>query len=555
VTLDLNRNLELRFAYLGIWAGHNREEDTTSTSSGIHGATTVQATFSLSVSSTGSKGFSHQSQSFCRDRDDANDTIIMEHDFSHLNDVLGSFPMIKRYSFITLFFDLPEATPYEAITSQLTDALTRLNAAFPWLSGRVIYVGEGALRTRTIVAHSTQIPLIVSDLRSSEGTPSMRELSERKFPMHLLDSSWLLPDIALNWASDNDPTTIAPVLLIQANLLPGSGLALSIASNHTTMDMTGLGIVVSWFAKACRGDAFTQTELDQGNQDRRNVIPLLGEDYVPGPELDDSLLKSSPSMTEAANPGPNPAEGCAWSYISLPSSSVAAIKAEASKQNVVPYISTDDALCALLWERIISARTALSSTSTADSSPTSTRSSSLRISDNQPVSKSTFCRTVSLRAHFGLQSAGYTGHLVDCAYTKLPSPSSTNSIPSLQALVGSLRQTLLNTSQLAYHMRAFATTLQRLEDKSRILNGARLDPVKDVVVSSYANLRCCELDFGTILRTPLAARRPKVAPWPGLCYIMPADRGGSVAVGVCLKSREIEWLKGDRVGGWGEVVG
>jgi trichothecene 3-O-acetyltransferase len=485
----------------------------------------------------------------------------MEHDFSHLNDVLGSFPMIKRYSFITLFFDLSESTSLDAITSQLAKALSSLSVAFPWLSGRVVYVGEGAARTRTIVPHGDHIPLIVSDLSSSEGIPSMSELSEGRFPMHLLDYSWLLPTIATSWASDNDPSTIAPVFIVQANLLRGGGLALSIASNHTTMDMTGLGIVVSWFAKACRGDPFTQTEIDQGNQDRRNVIPLLGDDYIPGPELDDSLLKPPPITSETTESGPSPAEGCKWSYISFPSLSVARIKAEASKQTVVPYISTDDALCALLWQRIVSARIALSSTSALDPSTSSspntprTSSSSLSVPDTHPQLGSTLCRTVSLRPHFGLQSANYTGHLVDCAYTPLPSPPSPTPVPSIQSLVSSLRQTLLNTSQLTYHMRAFATTLQRLEDKSQILNGARLDPSKDVVVSSYANLRCCELDFGAVLGKAVAARRPRVAPWPGLCYIMPADGDGSIAVGMCLNSWEVEWLRRDRVGGWGDVVG
>lgn len=96
-------------------------------------------------------------------------------------------------------------------------------------------------------------------------------------------------------------------------------------------------------------------------------------------------------------------------------------------------------------------------------------------------------------------------------------------------------------------MRAYATVLSRLADKTKIVNGAQLDPNVDVVVSSYANMKCCEAEWGGVLGMPLAARRPDMAAWPSLLYIMPKDRDGGTSVAVCLSEEELERLRRDEV--------
>lgn len=524
----------------------------------------------------------------------------MEVDFEHLTDVLGSLQMIKRYSFITLFFDLGADSNVERVSDQLKASLSCLNEAFPCLSGRVIYEGRDGTHTgiRKIIPHHETIPWNVVDHRRSISVPSLATLSAAGFPMSMLDASWLLPSIALTWASDSFDK-IAPVLILQANFLPGGGLALSIASNHACMDMTGLGLFIAYLAKASRAEPFTPSEVEGGNGDRRNIVPLLDDAYIPGPELDDSLLKppppSSSKGTDSAGPSPAapPAE---WAYLRFTNTSLASLKAAASTDLTgVPYISTDDAISAFLWQRISAARAA---TTASDSNSNPSAPSPTNTSTSTAPS-TTLTRTISMRPFLNLPH--YTGHLVDCVHVTLPNPSSTppyqpapssplssSSAPpplhalSLSTLASHLRHPLLAAAPqretLLHHFRAYTTVLARLADKTRIVNGALLNPATDVVVSSYANLRCCELefDFGLSLaplssqtnsgnnstgacsaaasgagsasetqRTikALTARRPNFAPWPSLCYIMPRDADGSVAVAVCLAPHELAWLR------------
>ena len=114
-------------------------------------------------------------------------------------------------------------------------------------------------------------------------------------------------------------------------------------------------------------------------------------------------------------------------------------------------------------------------------------------------------------------------------------------------LAGRLRRLLLQDGKIKHHMRAFATVLDRLDDKSKLLNGAKLDPTRDVVVSSYANIKCCELSFGPLLGRPEAARRPRMPAWPSLCYMMPKARSGDIAVALCVGEEDTEKLRKDEV--------
>ncbi|ETN42412.1 uncharacterized protein HMPREF1541_01566 [Cyphellophora europaea CBS 101466] len=438
-------------------------------------------------------------------------------DFSHLTDVLGSLQMIKRYSLISLFFTTPGDSSPESITDGLNDALRKLAQAFPYLAGRVVYDGRDDAHTgiRKIVPHEGVIPLLVKDFCTDADVASMEDMVAARFPMRMLDPQRIVPPIAMTWATDNFDK-YAPVLILQANIIRG-GLILTIAGNHATMDMTGLGIVISFIAKACGREPFTDEEIEEGNQDRRNVVPLLDDSYQPGSELDDSLIKPPPPDAPPMTIPP-----AKWVYLNFPSSPLPKLKTAASDQSVVPYISTDDAISALLWQRITHARATLHPTL-------------------HPFA-SQLCRTVSLRSFLKLK--GYIGHLVDCVYARLPD---VHNLP-LGEIAGRLRLQLRDEAKIVQHMRAYATALHRLDDKTQIVNGAQLNPNVDVVVSSYANLKCSELDFGAELGgNPVAARRPRMDAWPSLLYIMPRDRNGETAVAVCLPEEELEVLKRDEV--------
>ncbi|TLD32781.1 hypothetical protein PspLS_01648 [Pyricularia sp. CBS 133598] len=453
--------------------------------------------------------------------------------FEHLDDTFGSFSMIRRYTPICLFFSLPEDAPSVQIEVEqhVRRGLAEVARGLPWVAGRVIYEGRDETHSgmRRVIPHADEIELIVRDCTAE--LPSFQEMKDANFPMHLLRTDLVVPPIAVTWvASPYDNDIIAPVLVLQANFVRG-GLVLTIASNHTTMDMTGLGMLIGFFSKACRGESLTSDEIAQANQDRRNVIPLLGEDYQPGPELDDCFIpqmQTPPPKSTTATPS-KPAK---WAYFNFSQQALKDLKLEASKQTIVPYISTDDAVTALCWQRTQAARAA-------------------KLGQN---ASSTLARVLSMRHLLGLSGPGkhYMGHLTDCGYVE---QADVFTLP-VGDVAGRLRAVLRAEDAQREHFCAFSTMVHRLDDKSVLANGARQDPHSGVVVSSYVNVKTGSMSFGGALGRPVATRRPMMAPWPSLLYLMPLDAKGEMAVGFCLAENEIDTLRRDEVlGRYAEYVG
>jgi hypothetical protein len=60
------------------------------------------------------------------------------------------------------------------------------------------------------------------------------------------------------------------------------------------------------------------------------------------------------------------------------------------------------------------------------------------------------------------------------------------------------------------------------------------------MLSSWAKVDCCELDFNLGLGRPEAVRRPQFQPVESLIYLMPRTLGGEVAVAICLRDEDME---------------
>ena len=444
-------------------------------------------------------------------------TTTGQDDFSHLVDVLGSYPMIKRYIVLCLCFDLDTETAsfHTSLEYVVRSALRKLKQGFPFLAGQVIYEGraEGVSGIAKMVPLNDEIEFRINDLRNDPQLPTMAEMNKANFPMSMLDPNILLPPIAVSWDSDGFDK-IAPVLILRANVIKG-GVLLSFSGNHAVMDMTGLGMVVSLFSKACCNEPFTEQDIQKGNQDRRNAIPLLNDDYRPGDELDDLYARSSNEDRERVILASNPR----WAYFNFRAQDLENLKEQASQQDIVPYVSTDDAISALCWLRTSQIR-------------------SLRLGDQI---ESTFCRVLSARRYLGLE--GYMGHMVDCQYE---TEVDVHKRP-LGEVAARLRNLLLQEDKIRYHMRAYATLLSRLADKNKLVNGAKLDVDRDLVVSSYTNVRCCETSFGPLLGVPDAARRPRMPAWPSLFYAMPKSKNGDIAVAFCASEEDMKRLMEDEV--------
>ncbi|KAM0449562.1 hypothetical protein ACHAO4_007584 [Trichoderma viride] len=90
----------------------------------------------------------------------------------------------------------------------------------------------------------------------------------------MLDGSLIAPVVAFPQSYEESDLKPAPVISFQANFVKG-GLLLDFAAQHNTMDLSGMCQCLHLLAKAMRGDEFSALELEQGNRDRRYLVPLL----------------------------------------------------------------------------------------------------------------------------------------------------------------------------------------------------------------------------------------------------------------------------------------
>lgn len=446
-------------------------------------------------------------------------------------DVLGELLPFKLYTQICFCFSMPDdAPPRSAIIATLTNGLERLSASFPWLAGQVVNIA-GPEQDETEIFKMKPFEktprLVVKDLTKDPSIPTMEALRNANFPISMLDENIIAPLKTLPEDNSNEP---APIFVLQANFIVG-GLLLTIVGQHSTMDMTGQGQIISLLSKACHHEQFTNEELITGNLPRRNLIPLLDESYTPGAELAYQIVSPTPAHPIPSNhtnipPTPTPpSPKSTWAYFAFPSTSLTSLKALAS--STLPpstsYITTDDALSAFIWQSITRAR----------------------LSRLSPTATTLLARAVDVRSILNIP-ATYPGMMQNMTYqthtlaTLLSSP--------LGVLASHLRSAL-TSSLLAFSTRALATALSRATtttSKNLISLTATINPSTDIMLSSWAKLSYCHfLDFSFGIGKPLAVLRPGFTPVESLIYMMPRTPSGEITVAVCLRDEDMGRLRAD----------
>jgi trichothecene 3-O-acetyltransferase len=447
-------------------------------------------------------------------------------DFSKYQDVFGQLLFLKTYTQLVLCFSTPCGISSESITKELKNAALKLTHAFPFLAGQVITEGAGPATTGLCKIipygpHAENSILHVKDCTAL--VPPYAEIIKAKAPFSLLDGDIIAPRKGLPLSYEETEEDPAPVLIIQANFIVG-GLLLTFAGQHNIMDMNGQGQIIRLFAKALRGESFSKAEIEGGNLDRRNIIPLLGPDE---PLRDHSLLRPRPQTNGVAPTPPSEPAPISWAYFHFPASKLRVLKSLASKpiqeprtEPPVPFISTNDVLSAFIWQRISAVRaTRLPS----DASTTLCRAANARRFLDPPVPET------------------YTGHMVTCTFSCL-SFSSIASTP-LSTLTSLIRSAL--NAITPYDVRSLVTLIANEPDKGSVSYGASLDIDKDVLFSSWADLRLYGTDFGDVLGKPEFVRRQRFVPMESLIYLMPRTDGGDIDAAICLKDVDLEGLKGD----------
>lgn len=453
-------------------------------------------------------------------------------------DIFGQQPGIQIYTQICLCYAIPDDTSSRtSIIEKLTIGLERLSVSFPWLAGKLVHQTsseKGNTGIFKIKAHEQVPQLVVKGLRHDTSIPTMHVLREASFPMSMLDESIIAPRRTIPGSPDEPALDSPPVFIVQANFITG-GLLLTFNGLHSVMDMIGQGQIMHLLSKACRNEEFTGDELASGNLDRKDIIPLLGDNYTPGAEIAHQMVKpttgppphpegnSGTDGGDATSPAPSPLSS-AWSYFIFSPSSLASLKslAEETVDLSSGYISTDDALSAFVWQSIVRAR----------------------IPRLGLATESTFARAVDVRHYLDLP-ATYTGMVQNMTYNTSTLDSLINA--PLGTTSSRLRSALdpKKSLDLGHQTRALATVLHRSPDKSITSIVASLDSSRDLMFSSWAKVGCYRFDFGLGLGTPEAVRRPRFTPYEGLIYSMPKALDGEIAVAVCLRDDDTERLRAD----------
>ena len=322
-----------------------------------------------------------------------------------------------------------------------------------------------------------------------------------------------------------------PPFAAQVNVVRGE-IILCICKHHSAMDASATARVIRRWAELCRAISMNQTAapLEKGCLDRSPVVN--------GGQKDESIRHPSYWMGDAAAeedkerslpPVPERPK-MIGRYFRINKEEIARLKNEiitflGSNESSGAWVSTNDTLCAVLWQAIVRARLGFRSEAGDGCSrlgvPVNVRR---RMVPPLPL--------------------GYIGNAVVDATAQQPMAElAIWSIPQLAHTAYSIRQAIASVNDR--YVRALISAIDDLEDVSSVKANHRNYLGNDLVITSWLELGLCELDWGGKVGM-IAERTPKYDGFDGLCIILPRRRDGSVKVMVGLEVGCTERLECDK---------
>lgn len=435
--------------------------------------------------------------------------------------IVDQLPRMNFHIQMVVCFPLAETADKSEIIADLENGLKTLTQVFPFLNKQVVLEHDTGSAVTTSGTHklaprenANELLLRVNQL--DDHFPSYKQISKSRAPASMLNGNVLAP--MKNIPDRCDFSAPQPVLVIQANFVTG-GLLLCFAAMHNALDGSAVGQLIRHFATACRGEKISDADIEAGNLARPNLFPPLR----PGePSHDHSAIhsKCDPSPPEISDSQPAP-----WTYFGFSAAKLAQLKMEASRKpstaSDCSWVSTNDALSALIWRAIVTAR----------------------LPKLKLDSTSLLVRVVNGRKW--VQPAvpdRYMGNCLVDAYSRLPARDLAQTL-HISDIAVLLRTTLSAIDE--HRLRSFVSLLQAEPDK-RNINRVRA-PETDVLISSWAALPIYPSDFGARLGKPEFVRRPTSGPVVSDVFIMPCNRAGDIDVAICEKADDLERLKADPV--------
>ncbi|EFX06189.1 trichothecene 3-o-acetyltransferase [Grosmannia clavigera kw1407] len=357
--------------------------------------------------------------------------------------------------------------------------------------------------------------LVVKDLRAPGAfCMSYAELKAKNFPVSAFDGELLLRRSV--WPS---PGEELPISLVQANFVQG-GLILTWCILHMVGDGNTFFTWTKVWAEECRragGDEIAKPlKLDPAIfSDRKLVMRSTGRH--PGRLSDHPEYTLIPFTPQGAPPKMLSQDHRGQVFYFSPAS-LAALKAEASpvkasRAHRQKWISTNDALSALLWRTVMAVQSPLDS---LEGDPVSVFNIAIdgRLRTDPPVHPNTL------------------GCFLEYVAVSAPIRQILSSL-SLADLAGMVRKAILRAGK--HFTGDVVTIIDGLEDVDRLVPTAFLDvPGNHCVQSSWANFELYGLDWGSGLGMIQSVRCPEVGVINGLQVALPTlpDGGMEILVGV-----------------------
>lgn len=444
------------------------------------------------------------------------------HDLERYQDILGQLSMLQAYTHMLYFFPMPSGVTAEKITHDLSDAITKVRQAVPWMGARVVNIGKGPGNSGTYRPIKCAFPEPAITVKHLENTiPAYTEFRKYKAAMSMIDTKQLTSVSGFPAVYEDSDEFPAHAIRLQASFIRG-GVLIDFATQHNLADAGGISGFINMIAMLMRGETIPRDLLEVANMDRRNIIPLLGPDE---PMLDHSRHRRAPLTTKAPLAPQDTAKYHIFRFTVANMAKIKDLANQPGSDPSVPFISTDDAICAFCWHHIIKVRSGR----------------------YPPDTVSRYGRQIDGRRLVGLPQM-YMGAM---AYNVTCSMTFGDLVTAPLSIITSNLRKALNEASSLYNMRSFATFVARERDKSTITYAGAFDPRTDIGTSSIRTRTTLFPDFGYLGR-PEFMRRPPSIPFAGTVVLWPGNAEGDCDAIACLTDADFEALSVDPV--WNELV-
>ena len=460
----------------------------------------------------------------------------------------------NEYTCFIMLFPLSTGADNRMIYTKLSVGLSLTLSEIPFIGGYLASVeGSADERLQIKIDEGYGTRLNYRDYTTPESRTQFKssydELKRDHFPCSALDPAALMP--VQIFVKGPEPAVMAT----QTNFIDG-GLILSVCLHHKASDGMGLASVLKAWAKhtkeadmATGNSLSTATDdLTPRSMDRSSMCNgLIGSQPKDIPEyivIDvAAAMSSAQAEVAAATTTPVPAASTnplkslgplKLCIVHLPAKGLAHLKSAASPPIASDgWISTNDAICALLWRHITRVRTDLMCTLKPDS-------------PLPPQTPLNFAVAVEARRRMipALPSEYLGNAAFQCTVTSDLDTVASPSTP-LSRLARLIREAVTGfDSAKIQEVIGLVDSVARASD---VLPKVLEDPMRGLIVTSWVDMGLYDIEWGASLGRTESVRVPGVTLEEGIpfCGIFPRRPDDGLEVLICLEEAAIPALRKD----------